>query len=80
MDDRAAVTFPLDVGDMVLAFTDGLIERRDEDIDVGQARVVDAAAALAKGPLAERLEQLATAIQDHTRSDDVAAIAVRRLR
>jgi serine phosphatase RsbU (regulator of sigma subunit) len=76
--DREVATFPLGAGDLVLAFTDGLIERRDEDIDVGQLRVVEAVTDLADGPLSERLEQLVTRIRDHTRSDDVAALALRR--
>jgi serine phosphatase RsbU (regulator of sigma subunit) len=75
---REVATFPLRPGDLLLAFTDGLIERRDEDIDVGQQRVVDAVIALREGALAERLEQLVTALRDQTRSDDVAALAVRR--
>jgi PAS domain S-box-containing protein len=76
--DRTVATFPLGDGDLVLAFTDGLIERRGEDIDVGQLRVVQALTELADGPLAERLEQLVTRTRDHTRSDDVAALALRR--
>jgi serine phosphatase RsbU (regulator of sigma subunit) len=76
--DREVTSFPLGPGDLVLAFTDGLIERRGEDIDVGQLRVVEAVTALADGPLPERLAQLVTDISDHTRSDDVAALALRR--
>ena len=77
-EDREVTTFLLGAGDLLLAFTDGLIERRDEDIDVGQLRVVEAVSGLADGPLPERLEQLVTTISDHTRSDDVAALALRR--
>ena len=76
--DRDVTTFPLGVGDLLLAFTDGLIERRDEDIDVGQLRVTQAVTDLAEGPLPDRLERLVTGIRDHTRSDDVAALALRR--
>jgi PAS domain S-box-containing protein len=76
--NRHVTSFPLGAGDLVLAFTDGLIERRGEDIDVGQLRVVEAMTSLADGSLPERLEQLVTEISDHTRSDDVAALALRR--
>jgi serine phosphatase RsbU (regulator of sigma subunit) len=76
--DREVAAFSLGAGDLVLAFTDGLIERRDEDIDVGQRRVVEAVAELAHGPLPDQLEQLVTRVRDHTRSDDVAALALRR--
>jgi PAS domain S-box-containing protein len=77
--DRHVTTLPLYAGDLLLAFTDGLIERRDEDIDVGQRRVVNEMPHLGDGAaLSDQLEQLVTAIRDHTRSDDVAALAVRR--
>src|SRR4029077_8432708 len=75
--DREVTAFPLGAGDLVLAFTDGLIERRGEDIDVGQVRVVEAVTSLSDGRLPEQLEQLVTRIRDHTRSDDVAALAPR---
>jgi serine phosphatase RsbU (regulator of sigma subunit) len=76
--EREVTTFRLGAGDLLLAFTDGLIERREEDIDVGQRRVVEAVVELTGAELEGRLEQLVTRIRDHTRSDDVAALAVRR--
>ena len=36
---RGRLTVPFDVGDTLLAFTDGLVERRDEDIDTGMDRL-----------------------------------------
>jgi PAS domain S-box-containing protein len=77
-DTRELCVFPLKAGDLLLAFTDGLIERRDEDIDVGQQRVLDAAPLLGAGHLPDQLERFVVQVRDHTRSDDVAAIAVRR--
>jgi serine phosphatase RsbU (regulator of sigma subunit) len=76
--EREVTTFRLGAGDLLLAFTDGLIERREEDIDVGQRRVVEAVVELTGAELEGRLEQLVTRLRDHTRSDDVAALAVRR--
>jgi serine phosphatase RsbU (regulator of sigma subunit) len=76
--DREVTVFALRPGDLVLAFTDGLIERRDEDIDVGQQRVVDEVTSLCGKALTQGLERMVTAIRDHTRSDDIAALAVRR--
>jgi GAF domain-containing protein len=76
--DRMVTSFPFATGDLVLAYTDGLIERRHEDIDVGQRRVLEAVTELTHGSLPARLEQLVTRIRDNTRSDDVAALAVRR--
>ncbi len=66
-------------GDAVVAFTDGLIERRGEDIDVGQRRLLDAVGMLADGPLDEALPRLVEAVRDHTREDDVATLVARRL-
>ena len=66
-------------GDTLLMFTDGLIERRDEDIDLGQARLAETAAKLRDGDLSLRLEHLVETVRDHTREDDVAALAARRL-
>jgi PAS domain S-box-containing protein len=76
--DREVTTFALGAGDLVLSFTDGLIERRGEDIDVGQLRVVGAMTELLDAPLPAALEQVVERIRDHTRSDDVAALALRR--
>jgi PAS domain S-box-containing protein len=76
--EREVTTFPLGAGDLVLSFTDGLIERRGEDIDVGQLRVVEAMTELLEGPLPAALERVVSRIRDHTRSDDVAALALRR--
>jgi serine phosphatase RsbU (regulator of sigma subunit) len=78
-DERRTDGFDLGVGDLLLAFTDGLIERRDEDIDVGQKRLLTALPALAGPGLEDRLATLVDAVRDHSRSDDVAALAVHRL-
>jgi|tagenome__1003787_1003787.scaffolds.fasta_scaffold20982899_3 PAS domain S-box-containing protein len=76
--ERELLVFPLHPGDLLLAFTDGLIERRDEDIDAGQRRLLDAVPTLHDGNLPVQLERLVEQIRDTTRSDDVAAVAVRR--
>jgi PAS domain S-box-containing protein len=77
--EREVITFTFRSRDLLLAFTDGLIERRDEDIDAGQRRVIDETARLMGGGLAQRLDLLVSRARDHTRSDDVAAVAVRRV-
>ena len=76
--ERELSVFRLGVGDLLLAFTDGLIERRDEDIDDGQRRLLEAVPGLGSGNLPARLERLVVQMRDLTRSDDVAAVAVRR--
>jgi hypothetical protein len=77
--EREVITFTFRSRDLLLAFTDGLIERRDEDIDAGQRRVIDETARLMGGGLAQRLDLVVSRARDHTRSDDVAAVAVRRV-
>jgi hypothetical protein len=56
-----------------------LIERRDEDIDVGQQRLADTCDTLKHHDLTGCLEELVVAVRDHTREDDVAALVARRL-
>ena len=75
---RKVAVYPFHDGDTFLAFTDGLVERRDEDIDVGQKRILDAAPTLAGPQLQHDLDQLVENARDHTHEDDVAALAVRR--
>jgi len=78
-EDRTAVVFPFGPGDLVLAFTDGLIERRNEDIDVGQRRLEAACGRLRSGVLSDHLLGLIDEVRDPVRDDDVAVLAVRRL-
>jgi serine phosphatase RsbU (regulator of sigma subunit) len=76
--ERVPTTVDLSVGDLLVAYTDGLIERRDEAIDAGGLRLLDALGELPDAPLGEQLEKLVAEVRDHTRNDDVAALAVRR--
>jgi serine phosphatase RsbU (regulator of sigma subunit) len=75
---RTPTTFQVEDGDVLVAFTDGLIERRDESIDSGERRLLHALAQLPDAPLGEQLEKLVSEVRDHTRNDDVAALALRR--
>ncbi|MFM7719179.1 MAG: SpoIIE family protein phosphatase [Actinomycetota bacterium] len=74
--------FALEPGDTVVLFTDGLVERRDESIDEGLARLRTVAAEAARGSddveafvetLVERL------VPEGERDDDVAVLAIRYL-
>ena len=69
---------PFHVGDTILAFTDGLIERRGEDISHGQDRVLHALSGLAQPDLSSALEEVVHLLRDPSRDDDVAALAARR--
>jgi len=77
--ERRQTTVPFNAGDTVLAFTDGLIERRDEDIDQGQERVLRALPMLVKPDLSAALTELVERVRQPQRNDDVAALAARRL-
>ena len=78
-DDRPGRTVPFRVGDTLLVYTDGLIERRGEDIDHGQRRLAGESAVLGSSATLESgIARLVDAVRDHTREDDVAAVALRR--
>ena len=68
----------LDRGATVLLYTDGLVERRDADLDAGMVRLRDALIELADLPLDELLRRAARAAAcTGTPEDDVALVAVR---
>jgi PAS domain S-box-containing protein len=76
--ERQSFSVPFGKADTLLLYTDGLIERRDEDIDVGQRRLNSMCSTLGHGDLQESLKRLVESVRDYTREDDVAALAVRR--
>jgi PAS domain S-box-containing protein len=67
----------LDRGSTVLLYTDGLIERRDADLDAGLVRLRDALAEFAGLPLQEMLDAVLERLVDGRPEDDVALVAVR---
>ena len=76
---RKQSTVPFRAGDTLLAFTDGLIERRAEDIDLGQDRLLAALGALARARTSRpALRRVVDEVRDPTRDDDVAALVARR--
>jgi GAF domain-containing protein len=75
---REQTTVSIGPGETLVLFTDGLVERRDENIDVGQGRLLRAAEVLLTGAdLGPGLDALVTEVRDTSRDDDVAALAVR---
>ena len=76
--ERRELVVPFQPGDVVLSFTDGLIERRDEAIDNGQGRLLDALTVMQAADLGAGLDALVGLVRDPTRDDDVAALALRR--
>lgn len=77
-----ATTATLEPGTTLLCFTDGLVERRTEDIDAGFARLAEVAGARhsPSGPLEPFLDELLVQMRDPDRSDDIAVLALRRAR
>ncbi|RBY96894.1 histidine kinase [Blastococcus sp. TF02-8] len=61
----------------VLLYTDGLVERRDSDLDAGLDRLKEELAVLAHLPLQELCDQLIERLVQDRPDDDVALIAVR---
>jgi serine phosphatase RsbU (regulator of sigma subunit) len=74
---RTETVVTLDRGVTVLMFTDGLIERRDADIDDGMERLVAALADLADLPLQEICDRVLERMVEGQPDDDVALVAVR---
>ena len=72
--DRTALLPP---GATVLLYTDGLVERRDRDIDEGTAALVDAVRECAGRPLSELCDQVVARLFLPDAEDDVAVLAVR---
>jgi serine phosphatase RsbU (regulator of sigma subunit) len=75
--ERGQISVPFTSGDTVIAFTDGLIERRHEDITDGLERLVRAVSRLAGKNLTRALPALVDAVSDPSRDDDVAVLAAR---
>jgi serine phosphatase RsbU (regulator of sigma subunit)/type II secretory pathway pseudopilin PulG len=72
-------TATLPEGATIVAFTDGLIERRTESIDVGLARLADAA--LIDAPTTEALiDHIVDELTDDASEDDTALLAIRWVR
>jgi PAS domain S-box-containing protein len=72
--DRVAV---LPAGSTVLLYTDGLVERRDRDLDAGTAQLVAVLAEYAALPLADLCDRVLERLFLPDAEDDVALLAVR---
>ncbi|SET70126.1 SpoIIE family protein phosphatase [Geodermatophilus poikilotrophus] len=73
---RRESTVPLRPGAVVLLYTDGLVERRDCDVDTGVARLRRHLAALTGLPLEELADALLARMLPATPQDDVALVAI----
>ena len=75
--DRGDVVVPLDQGSTVLLFTDGLVERRGEDLADGVARLQDLLVELAALDLEQLCDEVLHRLVDGHPADDVALVAAR---
>jgi serine phosphatase RsbU (regulator of sigma subunit) len=62
----------------VLMYTDGLVERRGEDIDEGIDRLLAAASAVAEQPLEKLVDSVLADLCPEAPDDDVVLLALRR--
>ncbi|GII01550.1 PP2C family protein-serine/threonine phosphatase [Planobispora takensis] len=69
-------TVHLCAGDLLLLFTDGLVERRARDIDEGLALAVEAAARIRRDDLEGGLDRLVEAAGGRAPEDDTCLLAV----
>ncbi|MCA1657416.1 MAG: serine/threonine-protein phosphatase, partial [Actinobacteria bacterium] len=76
--ERTPIRVRFTEGDLFLGYTDGLIERRDEDIEAGVDRLVRACAGSAREDLFAWLADIVLTVRDTSRDDDVAVLGVRR--
>ncbi|MCQ4042054.1 SpoIIE family protein phosphatase [Streptantibioticus rubrisoli] len=70
------VTSPFRPGQVLLLYTDGLVERRGEDIDVSLARLADLKLPVA-GDLDDLLDEVLRGLVPQAAEDDIAVLAAR---
>ncbi len=75
---RSAVSLTLAEGDALVAITDGLVERRDADIDAGIQLVLDAVRRPAVSSAASLLRRVVGCGAPADHDDDVTALVLRR--
>jgi anti-sigma regulatory factor (Ser/Thr protein kinase) len=71
----ASRTFEIPVESVLVLYTDGLVERRDESIEAGLQRLLDAVRRAAKEPI-ELCDDLMDELVSSENEDDVAVLAV----
>ncbi|HET9690345.1 MAG TPA: GAF domain-containing SpoIIE family protein phosphatase, partial [Acidimicrobiales bacterium] len=77
--ERAVTEVPFGPADIVVCYSDGLVERRGEDLDEGLRRLERAAGGLISGLSDAALAGLADDLRQQGHDDDVTVLAFRRL-
>jgi serine phosphatase RsbU (regulator of sigma subunit) len=72
-------TITLEPGATLFCFTDGLVERRGEDIDTGTARLAATLAGAAGRSVDELVAHAVSVLRTDDAADDIAALAIRRV-
>jgi GAF domain-containing protein len=75
---RTAARYSIAPESVLLTYTDGLVERRDEGIDAGLARLAHNAKRLSTATLTQQLPALIDSLRDPCRDDDITACAIRQ--
>ena len=71
-------TIPFPVGSTILVYTDGLVERRDEEIDAGLQRLADVLQRAGHSPASDVCDLIVDElIRRDEQRDDIAMVAVR---
>ncbi len=74
-----STTFTLPVGATLIAFTDGLVERRTENIDAGMGRLLETVRPLVTRPLRSLVSDVLATMRNDDTADDIAVLALRRV-
>ncbi|MFC1419051.1 PP2C family protein-serine/threonine phosphatase [Streptacidiphilus cavernicola] len=77
LGDYQAVVHAMHPGQVLLLYTDGLVERRTEDIDASLARLTRLGRPQPAGPLDELLDHVLAAVTPGAPDDDIAVLAAR---
>lgn len=70
-------SFVLNPGDTVFCYTDGLVERRTEDLDTGMNRLANVVAGIREAPVDDLVQQTVAAMRSAHADDDIAVLAFR---
>lgn len=77
-DSYESAAFRMAPGSTLIAFTDGLVERRREDPDTGLRRLVDVVTPHLEEPLPLMVTRMLAGMRHADATDDVAVLALRR--